>query len=285
MKKKFLALSLALLTGVFLVACGGNKEGQGSISLVSREEGSGTRAAFVELTGVEEKNDQGEKKDMTSEEAIIQTKTDAVISTVKGDKAAIGYISVGSLNDQVKALKIDSASTSKEDILAGNYSLVRPFNIALASELSEISQDFIDFILSKEGQEIVGEDYIAVVDNPKSYQPKDLEGKIVIAGSSSVTPVMEKLKEAYMKINKSAELEIQMSDSSSGLSYTMDGLADIAMVSRDLKEGEDLEAIKIALDGIAVIVNKENSLDNMSKEDLRKIFTGQIGTWEDVKGE
>ena len=255
------------------------------ITVVSREDGSGTRGAFVELMGVEVKGEDGSKKDMTTEEAVIANSTDVVMQNVASDKNAIGYISLGSLNDTVKAVTIDGAAPSVETIKDGSYKVSRPFYIATKGEVSEITQDFISFILSAEGQEVVGSSYIKVDDAAPAYAGTKPEGKIVVAGSSSVTPVMEKLAEAYKAVNDKATIEIQMSDSTSGMTAAMDGTCDIGMASRELKdsEAEALTGTVIAMDGIAIIVNNENAVDGLTVEQVNGIYTGEITSWADVK--
>ena len=255
------------------------------ITVVSREDGSGTRGAFVELMGIEVKGEDGSKKDMTTEEAVIANSTDVVMQNVASDKNAIGYISLGSLNDTVKAVTIDGAAPSVETIKDGSYKVSRPFYIATKGEVSEITQDFISFILSAEGQEVVGSSYIKVDDAAPAYAGTKPEGKIVVAGSSSVTPVMEKLAEAYKAVNDKATIEIQMSDSTAGMTGAMDGTCDIGMASRELKdsEAEALTGTVIAMDGIAIIVNNENAVDGLTVEQVNGIYTGEITSWADVK--
>ena len=259
----------------------------GAISVVSREDGSGTRGAFIELFGIEEKDADGNKVDNTTEEAIVTNSTSVMMTTVAGNPAAIGYISLGSLNDTVKALKIDGAEATVENIKSGSYKVSRPFNIATKGTLSEVAQDFEDYILSAEGQAVIEENgYIAADDAAKPYAGKQPSGKVTVAGSSSVTPVMEKLKEAYAAVNPNAEVEIQESDSTTGMNSTIEGICDIGMASRALKDSEKeagLTETKIAIDGIAVIVNKENSFDGMTSEAVKGVFTGEITDWSSAK--
>ena len=259
----------------------------GAISVVSREDGSGTRGAFIELFGIEEKDADGNKIDNTTEEAIVTNSTSVMMTTVAGNPAAIGYISLGSLNDTVKALKIDGADATVENIKSGSYKVSRPFNIATKGTLSEAAQDFEDYILSAEGQAVIEEKgYIAADDAAKPYAGKQPSGKVTVAGSSSVTPVMEKLKEAYAAVNPNAEVEIQESDSTTGMNSTIEGICDIGMASRALKDSEKeagLTETKIAIDGIAVIVNKENSFDGMTSEAVKGVFTGEITDWSSAK--
>lgn len=258
----------------------------GSITVVSREDGSGTRGAFIELLGIEEKNADGEKEDMTTEAAKITNSTSVMITTVESDVNAIGYISLGSLNEAVTAVRVDGVEATAENVAAGTYKVQRPFNIATKDGLSDAAQDFINFIMSKDGQAVVEENgYIAVGEQPE-YEASGAEGKIVVAGSSSVTPVMEKLKEAYIAVNPKAEIEVQQSDSTTGMQSAVDGLCDIGMASRELKDSEleaGLTPLVIAQDGIAVIVNNGSGVADLTSEQIKAIYTGEITAWEDVK--
>lgn len=256
----------------------------GEISVVSREDGSGTRGAFVELFGIEEKID-GEKVDMTTEEASVTNSTSVMMTTVAGDENAIGYISLGSLNDTVKALKIDGVEASVENVADDSYKVSRPFNIITGEEVSAEAQDFINFILSAEGQQIVEDNgYIKVDDAAQAYESTNPSGKVVLSGSSSVTPVMEKLSEAYQEVNKDMTIEVQQSDSTTGITSAKDGICDIGMASRDLKDEEKdgLTATVIAKDGIAVIVNNTNEMEDMTSEQVKSIFTGETTEWEEL---
>ena len=257
-----------------------------AIAVYSREDGSGTRGAFIELFGVEEKNDAGEKVDNTTVDAQITNNTSVMMSTVAGNQYAIGYISLGSLNDEVKALKIDGAEASAENVENGSYKVSRPFNIVTKDGLSADAQDFMDYILSTDGQQVVSDDgYIAIKDT-KAYEGSCSGEKVVVAGSSSVTPLMEKLKEAYTKVNSNANIEVQQSDSTTGITSASDGLCDIGMASRDLKDEEKssgLTATVIATDGIAVIVNKENPTDGLTSDQVKSIYVGDTTDWADVK--
>lgn len=255
------------------------------ISVVSREDGSGTRGAFIELMGIEVKNDAGEKEDQTTDEAIITNSTSVMMTTVAGDKYAVGYISLGSLNDTVKALKVDGAEATVDNIKGGTYKIARPFNIATKGEVSEAASDFINFIMSTEGQAVITENKYIEVDATGAFAGTNPTGKVVVAGSSSVTPVMQKLKEAYEAINSNVEIEIQESDSSTGMNSVIDGICDIGMASRELKESEveaGLRGATIAMDGIAVVANLECGVDEMSSEQVRRIYTGEAATWEDA---
>lgn len=256
------------------------------INVLSREDGSGTRGAFIELFGIEQKNENGEKVDYTTDECDITNSTSVMMTSVAGNPNAIGYISLGSLNDTVKAVAIDGADATVENIKAGSYGVARPFNIATRSEVSEAAQDFISFILSAEGQAVVEKNgYIAAVEGAAAFEGGKVSGKIVVAGSSSVTPVMEKLKEAYEALNPNVEIELQQSDSSSGMTSTKDGVCDIGMASRELKSSE-LEAglvpTTIAMDGIAVIVSPENPITGLTSEQVRGIYMGEIVDWSEV---
>ena len=256
------------------------------ISVVSREDGSGTRGAFVELTGVEEKDADGNKTDNTTADAIISNSTEIMMTTVSGDEYTIGYSSTGSLNDTVKALNVDGVEPTAQNIKDGKYSLSRPFNIATKGTPGKLAQDFIDYILSEEGQKVVEDNgYIASVDDAKAFKSSGESGKLVVAGSSSVTPVMEKLAEAYKAVNKKAEIEIQESDSTTGMTAAADGTCDIGMASREIEDSEKdkgLTSQAIALDGIAVIVNTQNTRTEITTDMVKKIFTGEVTDWNDV---
>ena len=254
------------------------------ITVVSREDGSGTRGAFIELFGIQEEVD-GEKVDMTTEEANITNSTSVMMSTVAQDEYSIGYISLGSLDDTVKALKIDGTEATADNIKAGTYKISRPFNIAVKEGLSDAAQDFVNFILSTEGQEVVADNKYIPLDDTQAYASNGASGKVVVAGSSSVSPVMEKLKEAYASANSSVEIEIQTSDSTTGMQNTIDGVCEIGMASRELKDSEleqGLTPTVIALDGIAVVVNNDNPTDDMTSDQVKSIFTGDVLTWEDA---
>ena len=255
------------------------------ITIVSREDGSGTRGAFVELFGIQQEVD-GEKVDMTTVDAQVTNNTSVMMTSVAGNPQAIGYISLGSLDDSVKALKVDGAEATAENVKSDTYKIARPFNIATKEGVSETAQDFISYILSQEGQKIVEDNgYISVGDDAAAYAGTKPSGKIVIAGSSSITPVMEKLKEGYKEVNPNAEIEIQQSDSTTGMESTVNGICDIGMASRELKDSEieaGLKGQEIALDGIAVIVNKNNTTDELSSDQVKTIYTGDATTWDEV---
>lgn len=254
------------------------------IGVVSREDGSGTRGAFIELFGVEVKNENGSKKDMTTKEAIIANQTSVMMTIVASNKYAIGYISLGSLNNTVKAVRIEGINASAQNVKNGTYPIARPFNIATKDKLTGLAKDFVNFILSAEGQGVVAKSYIAITDKAPSYAGDKPSGKIVVAGSSSVTPVMEKLKEAYLKVNPNAVIEIQESDSSAGMTATINGTCDIGMASRELKESEmrQLTTKRIAIDGIAVIVNNGNPVVNLTKKQVQAIYMSKTQKWSEV---
>lgn len=254
-----------------------------TISVVTREEGSGTRDAFTELTGVLVK-DGDNKTDNTTTSAVTINSTEAVITNVKDNEAAIGYISLGSLNDTVKALKIGGVEATADNVKSGDYAVSRPFNIAYKGELSDVAQDFVDYIMSSDGQKIVSDNGYVTVSENATYSGKKPSGKISVAGSSSVSPVMEKLAEAYQKVNTNAKVEIQTSDSSAGMQSAMGGTCDIGMASRDLKD-EEKSALKvetIAKDGIAVIVNNANTCDDLTLDQVKSIYTGETTVWSDI---
>jgi phosphate transport system substrate-binding protein len=274
MKKLIVILTLILsATGVFA------QTGK-DITVVSRESGSGTRGAFIEITGVEVKTDTG-KKDMTTPDAIIANRTDVMMASVAGNPNAIGYISLGSLNSNVKAVQVNAVDATVANIRSGAYKLARPFILATSPKANAAAQDFIDFMLSAEGQKVVANGYITL-DNPKAgYASKKPSGRITVAGSSSVTPVMEQLVEAYAKLNPNLKIEIQMSDSSTGMLAAMNNTCDIGMASRALntKELAVLKPIEIAIDGIAIVVNNASQVKSLSDNDIREIFTGKRAKW------
>lgn len=301
-KKKIAALVLcaALATGMALTGCGkstgsnGNANSEGGqagsdfdnsqmISVLSREDGSGTRGAFIELMGIEMENDEGEKEDMTTVDAAITNNTEVMMSTVAGNEYAIGYCSLGSLNDSVKAVKIDGAEATTDNVSSGAYKVARPFNIVTKDSVSEVAQDFINFIMSADGQAVIsGEGYISIAEG-EAFTSASPSGKVAVAGSSSVSPVMEKLKEAYEKVNANANIEIQTSDSTTGVTSAMEGTCDIGMASRELKPEETgVSATTIAMDGIAVIVNNANPIEELSSDVIQKIYTGEITTWDGI---
>lgn len=295
MKKKIVsAVSAAMaicLVGTSFAACSKKESSSGAfdpaknISVITREEGSGTRDAFVELTGVMVKESNGNKTDHTTGDALTIDSTQAVMSNVAGNTYAVGYISLGSLNDTVKAVKVGGVEVSPENIKNGTYELSRPFNIASKDTLSAAAQDFIDFILSADGQKVVKDNGYIDIGTAGAYSGSMPEGKIVIAGSSSVAPVMEKLKEAYCAINTNVKIEIQSTDSSAGMTSAVDGTCDIGMASRALKDSEkaQLKETKIAMDGIAVIVNKNNTCEELTIAQIKSIFTGEFAAWDNVK--
>ena len=255
------------------------------VTIVSREDGSGTRGAFIELFGIEEKQDDGTKVDMTTTDAQITNNTSVMLTTVADNEYAIGYVSLGSLNDSVKALKIDGAEATAENIENGSYKVSRPFNIAVKKDLNnKVAKDFMSFIMSTEGQKVVADEkYIAVAD-VKDYAGTKPSGSCVVGGSSSVSPLMEKLIEAYKAVDPNASIELQTSDSTTGMTSTIEGSYDIGMASRELKEEEaaELEPTVIATDGIAVVVNNANPLDELSADQVKDIYVGNVSTWDEI---
>ena len=270
------------LAATMLASCGGSSD---KITVISREDGSGTRGAFIELTGIEEKDSNGNKTDNTKKDALICKSTDVVLTQVSGDKNAIGYISFGSLNDTVKALKVEGVEPSTATIESGDYKIVRPFNIAVKDGLSDAAQDFENYILSSEGQDIIEKaGYIKIDKSAAAYASNNASGKVVVSGSSSVTPVMEKLAEAYQKANTNVTVDVQQSDSSTGIKDAINGTSDIGMASRDISDDELSQGIKsvtIAQDAIAVIVNKDNAVDDITMDEIKAIYTGSKTTWSD----
>lgn len=283
-----------IITGVLLLGflmtaftgCGSDKgfDAGKEINVITREPGSGTRGAFIELFGLEEKQADGSKKDLIIKEANVENNTNSILTTVSNDSYAISYISMGSMNDSVKALPIDGIDATTTNVKNGTYKISRPFNIATKGEATGLAKDFIDFILSKEGQEIVGGSYIAIKDGAAAYAGNKPSGSITVGGSSSVSPLMEKLIEKYKQINPNASVQLQTSDSTTGMTKTIEGAYDIGMSSRELKDSEkaELKETQIALDGIAVIVNKQNTSTGLGKDDVKNIYLGKVATWDAV---
>lgn len=296
-------LSMAVLSAMVVTSmagCGGsggdadnstdgeqqNQSAGSAISVISREDGSGTRGAFIELFGVEVKNDAGEKEDMTTDAASITNSTGVMMTTVAGNPNAIGYISLGSLNETVKAVNIDGVAPSVESIKDGSYKISRPFNVVPSAQgLSPVAQDFLDFIMSADGQAVVEESGYISETAGEAYAGSGQSGKVVVAGSSSVTPVMEKLKEAYVALNPDVTIEVQQSDSTTGVTSAIDGTCDLGMASRELKDSEvekGVEATAIALDGIAVIVNNESAVTDLTADQVKAIYTGEVTDWSEL---
>ena len=313
MTKKLISLMLVLVLALSLVACsnGDDKKTEEKpaetkteektdetkteekpaetsnepITVISREDGSGTRGAFIEITGIEEK-DGDTKVDKTTVDAVVQKSTNAVLMTVNGDKNAIGYISLGSLNDSVKAVKVEGVEASAENVLNGSYKIARPFNIVYKGELDGLKKDFIDFMMSKEGQDMVLENkYVQVDTAAPEYKQNSQSGKLVVGGSTSVTPLMEKFAEKYMEMYPDVKIEIQSTGSSAGIQAAIEGAADLGMASRDLSDEEkaELTNVVIAKDGIAVIVHNDNACDDLSLDQIKAIFVGDTKTWGDIK--
>ena len=285
MKKfaKVAACAALALTCIASAACA-EFDASKSINVISREDGSGTRGAFIELTGVEQKVD-GQKVDMTTVDAQITNNTAVMIATVGGDSYAIGYVSLGSMNDTVKAVKVEGVEATAQTVADGTYKVARPFNIAYKEDtLSDLGKDFVAYIMSAEGQAIINENGYVGSNDAAAYAGNAPKGKLVIAGSSSVSPVMEKLVEAYCALNTGATIEVQTSDSTTGMTSAMDGTCDIGMASRELKEEEAaaLTAQAIAMDGIAVIVSNDNPVEDLSVEQIAAIFTGEVTNWDEV---
>ena len=315
MKKVIVAMMLMAMTATTVAGCGSNDTAadtttetaaedttadtadaaedtaagaaSGAISVLSREDGSGTRGAFIELFGIEQKDADGNKVDNTIDSAEITNSTSVMMTTVAGNKAAIGYVSLGSLDEsQVKAVLIDGAEATAENVKSGTYKVSRPFNIATKGDPDGLAKDFIDFILSEEGQAVVEENGYVSEGNTGAFEGTKPEGKITVGGSSSVTPVMEKLKEAYTAVNPNATIEVQQSDSTTGMTSTIDGTYDIGMASRELKDSETeagLTATVIANDGIAVVVNNDNPIDELTSDQVKSVFTGETTTWADLE--
>lgn len=279
-KKKIVTVAMMIMCAVMMIGCG-EKDGDKEISVISREDGSGTRDAFTELLGILE-----DDVDNTTVNAEITNSTSVMMTTVSGNTEAIGYVSLGSLNDSVKAIKVDGVEATTDNVSSGDYVVARPFNIVTGSEVSENAQDFIDFIMSKEGQNIISEEGYISVDSDSNYTASGLTGTVTLAGSTSVAPVMEKIAEKYMELNEGVTIEIQQSGSGAGITSTIEGVCDIGMSSRELKENEIAEGVaatKIAMDGIAVIVNVDNTVEDLTSEQIKDIFVGKITKWSEVQ--
>lgn len=306
MRKNWLRIGTALMVSAMMLAGCGNTENtandrtqeaagesaeresfEGTINPVSREEGSGTRGAFIELFGIETKDADGNKIDNTTDLAEITNSTAVMLTTVQGNEYGIGYVSLGSLDEtKVKALNIDGAEATVDNIKSGSYKISRPFNIVTKEGLSEVAADFVNYIMSEDGQKVVEENGYISQGNEGAYTAAGISGKVTVAGSSSVTPVMEKLKEAYQALNPNVEIEVQQNDSTTGVTSAIEGICDIGMASRELKDSEIAEGVTgtaIALDGIAVIVNMNNPISDMTTEQVCSIFTGEIQDWSDVE--
>ena len=286
MKKAVTGILLIGMLMTALTGCGSKSEfdtGK-AINAITREEGSGTRGAFIELFGLEEKQDDGSKKDMISKDIGVESNTNTILTTVQNDVYGIGYVSMGSLNDNVKAVQIDGVDATTANVKNGTYKVSRPFNIATKGEATGLAKDFIDFIMSKEGQEVVGKKYITIDESAAPYAGNKPSGTITVGGSSSVSPLMEDLITRYKEINPNATVQLQISDSSIGMTKTIEGAYDIGMASRELKDSEksELKDAQIALDGIAVIVNKKNTAANFSKDDVKKIYLGEAEVWNEI---
>ncbi|CCQ98272.1 Phosphate-binding protein PstS 2 [[Clostridium] ultunense Esp] len=302
--KRFISIFLvAIMIMVMIVGCSnnnssGNTVESGSsngddfdtgktINVVTREEGSGTRGAFIEIVGILEKDANDNEMDRTYPEAIVQNGTNAVMTTVAGDEYSIGYISLGSLNNTVKAVKVNGVEATAENILNNSYEVARPFNLAYKGDLSPLAKDFLDFILSSEGQDIVAkEGYVQVDTQASNYESNGTEeDTLVIAGSTSVSPLMEKLVETYQELNSGVSIEVQSTGSSAGMQSAMEGTADIGMASRGLKDSElaELTPVVIALDGIAVIVNNDNPVEDLSIDDIKSIYIGETTNWSEIE--
>lgn len=285
MKKKIWLIAVIGLVIMVLPACG-IKERRSMITVISREDGSGTRGAFVELFDIQKKNDTGDTIDLTTVEAEITNSTAVMLTSIAKNKNAIGYVSLGSFNGTVKAVKIDGAEVSMENIKSGTYKIARPFNIVTTEHVDEVTADFIHFIKSEQGQKIVEDNHYISKNSEGRYKAAHLSGKIVIAGSSSVSPVMEKIKEAYILLNPGVTIEVQQSDSTTGVTAVIEGLGDIGMASRELTDSElnaGLIPTVIALDGIAIVINHENPRDTLSAQEVKDIFTGTTTTWSNIQ--
>ncbi len=288
MSRNIMKSLFSILLATSLVSCGLREknsafDSSNEINVVSRENGSGTRGAFVEMFGILEKTEDTES-DNTTEEAMIVNKAGVVMTTVVQDKYAIGYISLGSINDTIKPIKINEVEATVDNILNGSYESARPFLVVTKDDSNELANDLISFILSAEGQAIIGESYVPVGDEPLEYVSSGHSGKLSIGGSTSVAPIMEKLVEAYKEKNPDVVIDIQETGSSAGISGAMEGSVDVGMSSRDLKEEEAnvLTQTAIAYDGLVLVVNNKNPLENLTSEQVKNIFIGEYSTWNEV---
>lgn len=280
--------AVAVVAGAF-AACSSNKNNAqggssslGQITVISREEGSGTRDAFTELAGIVDEN----KTDQTTDTAEITNSTSVMMSTVSGNEKAIGYVSLGSLSDEVKAVSLNGVAPSTETVKDGSYLLQRPFNIAyIDGSLSDVAKDFLSYIMSSQAAQIIDKEGYISMDTTQSYTATNISGTVTLAGSTSVAPLMNVLADEYEALNPNVKIEIQESGSTAGIQSATEGAVDIAMSSRALKDDElkTLKPQQIALDGIAVIVNKANKIDNITTDKIKQIYTGEITAWDDVK--
>ena len=286
-------LSAAMLAS--LAACGaapassaaaGAFDTAQDIAVFTREDGSGTRGAFIELTGVEQKDADGKKVDRTTEAAAVQSSTNGVMTAVANDAAAIGYISLGSLNDTVKAVTVDGVKAGADTVKDGSYTLARPFNLVTNGDATDpVAVDFLAYCLSADGQALATDKgYIG--SEGEAFTSAQPAGKIVVGGSSSVAPLMEKLVEAYKTVNPNAEIEHLTTDSTTGVSGALDGSYTIGLASRELKDSEKeagAKATVLAMDGIAVVVNPENPVENLTVDQIQSIYVGEVTTWDEVE--
>lgn len=297
MKKKIFALLMTSVMMLSVAACSsgttesnetpqeGTEQAEGMtgpISVISREEGSGTRGAFVELMGVVDENDN----DITTLNAEITNSTSVMLTTVAGNPAAIGYVSLGSLSDDVKAVKVDGTEATTDNVKSGTYTVARPFLLAYKDgSLSDAAQDFLTFIMSADGQSIINEEGYISVEEGEAYTASGVTGKIVLDGSTSVAPVMEALADAYKALNPDVTVEIQQTGSGAGITSAIEGVCDFGMSSRELKDSEKAELVstQIAMDGIAVIVNNSNTIDNLTSEQIKGIYLGETTDWSEIK--
>lgn len=257
-------------------------ESDREIHLYTRELGSGTRSAFTSVTHLTDENGD----DILSPKATVQNSTSATMQAVESDSHGISYISLGSLNSSVKAVSIDGIEPTSENIQNGDYQLIRNFNVTYGQELSEVAQDFWNFMFSAQAQELVAEDgYVPVNSNAPEYKPAGLSGKISIVGSTSVEPTIQRFSEVYKKLNPNVTIDITAPGSGAGITSAIDGSADIGMSSREPDEDEAaqlMETSPIAIDGIVVIVNNNNPLENLEIQEIQGIYLEYLKTWNEV---
>lgn len=286
MAKKILWLISTLL---LITSCTGkktnvNKSKNFDLTVTSREDGSGTRKSFIEQVGLIKEDKNGNYKDLTTDNSMVINSTNGVLKAVGVDKTAIAYVSLTSLDDSVKAIKIDGVSPNKNTIESGEYKLQRPFGLAYKKDLAkDLSKDFLEYVKSKSAKKLIEDEGLLAITNEKEYKSKNLKGKLTITGSSSLSSIVEKLAENYEKLNKDVEVEVLSNESLTGLKNVKDNVVDIAMVSNKLQD-ENLFSEIFAIDGIAIIVNKDNTqINDLTMEQLRDIYRGEIKNTGELK--
>ncbi|HBC29891.1 MAG TPA: phosphate ABC transporter substrate-binding protein [Clostridiales bacterium] len=293
-KSKLLSIiTLALMLSMVFAGCTQETPGTPAadfdfdkdITVVARDAASGTRGAFHEIMNIIVKENDTEV-DKLVVGALEFDGTDKVITAIEGDKYGIGYISLGSVSERIKAVAVDGVEPTVENVRSGSYSVSRPFLLVTKGTESKLVKDFLKFTESAEGQAITNEmKFIGAIDAPGEYTASGMSGTIKVAGSTSVAPLMEKLQEAYNELNPDVTFETQAQGSSQGIKAAIDGSYDIGMASRELKaeEASELNRYVLAIDGIAVIVNNENPKSDLAADDITNIYIGEITKWNEVK--